>query len=169
MKTLKYLIILSLVIPFGSCGKIEQQDPVPIVEFTSFSVFDTTDILGNRVKGGKLKFYFEDGDGDLGLQAPENGVTDSTNLFLTLYRKIDGTMNLAPDNDPLKPSPYRIPFMDREGINKMLKGTISVTFLYLFYTNTDTIQYDFFIKDRGNNESNISTTNEIVVSVNGVY
>ena len=169
MKTLKYLIILSLVIPFGSCDKIEQQDPVPKVEFTSFSVFDTTDILGNRVKGGKLKFYFEDGDGDLGLQAPENGVTDSTNLSLTLYRKIDGTMNLAPDDDPLKPSPYRIPFMDREGINKMLKGTISVTFLYLFYTNTDTIQYDFFIKDRGNNKSNISSTNEIVVSVNGVY
>ncbi len=153
----------------ASCKKIQQQDPVPMVEFTSFTIFDTTDILGNDLKGGRLKFYFEDGDGDLGLNAPNGEITDSTNLIFTLYRKTGGIMVSAPENDPLQPSSYRIPYMEREGINKMLKGTIAVTFLYLFYSDSDTIMYEFFIKDRATNESNIAQTNEIVLSKNGVY
>ncbi len=74
-------------------------------------------------KGGRLKFYFEDGDGNLGLPAPEPGQeNDSTNLFFTLYRMTDGVMDPAPDDDPLKPSDYRIPYMERTGQNKILKG-----------------------------------------------
>ena len=42
-------------------------------------------------------------------------------------------MTEVPDDDILKPSNYRIPFMERTGQNKILKGTISITFLYLFY------------------------------------
>jgi hypothetical protein len=75
----------------------------------------------------------------------------------------------APDNDPLKPSSYRIPYMERLGQNKILRGTISVTFLYLFYSPTDTIRYDFYIMDRAMNESNVASTSEIVISVNGIY
>ena len=164
MKEIRYLFlfIITLFI-LDSCRKIEQLPPVPHIEFTSFTVFDTLDILGNNSKGGKLKFYFEDGDGDLGLAAPTGTQTDSTNLFFTLYRKTGGVMVPAPDNDPLKPSAYRIPYMVRLGQNKILKGTISVTFLYLFYSPTDTIRYDFYIKDRALNESNTVSTNEIVI------
>jgi hypothetical protein len=78
-------------------------------------------------------------------------------------------MVAAPDNDPLKPSPYRIPYMERLGQNKILKGTISVTFLYLFYSTADTIRYDFYIKDRALNESNVVSTNEIELAVNNTY
>jgi len=78
-------------------------------------------------------------------------------------------MQPVADNDPLKPSPYRIPYMERLGQNKILKGTISVTFLYLFYSPTDTIRYDFYIKDRALNESNVASTSEIVLSVNKTY
>ena len=170
MKEIRYLFlfIITLFI-LDSCRKIEQLPPVPHIEFTSFTVFDTLDILGNNSKGGKLKFYFEDGDGDLGLAAPTGTQTDSTNLFFTLYRKTGGVMVPAPDNDPLKPSAYRIPYMVRLGQNKILKGTISVTFLYLFYSPADTIRYDFYIKDRAQNESNIASTSEIVLSVNNIY
>jgi len=73
------------------------------------------------------------------------------------------------DNDPLKPSPYRIPYMVRLGQNKILKGTISVTFLYLFYSPEDTIKYDFYVKDRALNESNVASTNEIVLSADKTY
>ena len=59
--------------------------------------------------------------------------------------------------------------MERLGQNKILKGTISVTFLYLFYSESDTVKYNFYIKDRAGNESNIATTSEIAVSVNDVY
>jgi hypothetical protein len=163
-----FLVIISFIF-LNACKKVEQLPAVPKIEFTSFTIFDTTDILGNKSKGGQLKFHFEDGDGDLGLNAPTGDQTDSTNLFFTLFRKVGGVMVAAPDNDPLKPSPYRIPYMERLGQNKILKGTISVTFLYLFYYPTDTIRYDFYIKDRALNESNVVSTSEIVLSVNNIY
>jgi hypothetical protein len=173
MKTMRIIISLSifllLVLAFGSCQKIEQLPAKPSIEFTSFAIFDTIDILGNSAKGGRLKFYFEDGDGNLGLQDPSGSQTDSTNLFFTLFRKKAGKMVLAPANDPLSPSDYRIPYMIRLGQNKILKGTISVTFLYLFYTSADTIKYSFHIKDRAQNISNTASTGEIIVSKNNIY
>jgi hypothetical protein len=169
MRTIKYLVIILAVLGLGSCRKIEQLPPIPHIEFTSFAIFDTIDILGNNAKGGRLKFYFEDGDGDLGLKPPSQDQTDTTNLFFTLYRKTGGTMVPAPVNDPLEPSSYRIPYLERLGQNKILKGTISVTFLYLFYSRTDTIRYDFYIKDRASHESNIASTSEIIISVNQNY
>ncbi|TAL58962.1 MAG: hypothetical protein EPN88_17875 [Bacteroidetes bacterium] len=170
MRRINYQIIFIITLfTLGSCRKIEQLPAVPHIDFTSFSVFDTTDILGNNAKAGRLKFYFEDGDGDLGLKPPAENQTDTTNLFFTLFRKEGGIMVTAPDNDPLKPSSYRIPYMERLGQNKILKGTISVTFLYLYYSMGDTIRYDFYLKDRALNESNLVSTSEIVLFVNNIY
>jgi hypothetical protein len=170
MRTIEYLVIVLIcVLALGSCQKIEQLPATPHIEFTSFTVFDTTDILGNIAKAGRLKFYFEDGDGDLGLEAPSQNQIDTTNLFLTLFRKTGGNMVAAPENDPLKPFSYRIPYLERLGQNKILKGTITVTLLYSFYSPNDTIRYDFYIKDRALNESNVASTSEIVLSVNGTY
>ena len=171
MKTKIFLaVVITILLASVSCVKIQTLPPEPRIEYISFTVFDTVDILGNDTKGGRLKFYFEDGDGDIGLPVPSAGqLYDSTNLFFTLYRKTDGVLVQAPANDPLKPSDYRIPYMERLGQNKILKGTISVTFLYLFYSESDTVKYNFYIKDRAGNESNIATTSEIAVSVNDVY
>lgn len=170
MRTFKYLtIILTALLTLDSCRKIEQLPSIPDIEFTSFSIFDTLDPLGNNSKGGRLKFYFEDGDGDIGLNAPSGNQPDTTNMFFTLFRKTGGNMAQAPDNDPLKPLSYIIPFMERLGQNKIMKGTISVTFLYPYYYPGDTIRYDFYIKDRALNESNVASTSEIVVSSNGIY
>jgi hypothetical protein len=171
MKEIKYLVIILIVgFVLYSCRKIQQIPAAPHIEYTSFAIFDTTDILGNNSKGGKLRFSFEDGDGDLGLNSPSEGATDSTNLFLTLYRKKAGTMVLVTGLDPLLPyTAYRIPYMERLGQNKILKGTISVTFIYQSYSPGDTIRYDFYIKDRALNESNVVSTNEIIPSVNKTY
>ncbi|HBE43367.1 MAG TPA: hypothetical protein DDW27_19635 [Bacteroidales bacterium] len=171
MKILKYLFILILPVISISCRKIEQLPPEPRIEFRHFAVFDTIDILGNLCKGGRLNFYFEDGDGNLGLQTPDGFQSDTANLFLTLFRKVKGIMTEVPDNDILKPSDYRIPYMERTGQNKILKGTISITFLYLFYSpeDTDTVRYDFYIKDRSDNISNTESTSEIFLSVNDIY
>lgn len=170
MKKISFLLlILPILLHSVSCKKIEVLPSTPHIEFTNFTIFDTTDILGNQSKGGRLKFHFEDGDGDLGLNSPSLNQRDSTNLFITLNRKVNGIMVPAPSGDPLAPSEYRIPYMERLGRNKILKGTISVSFLYLFYSNTDTISYDFYIKDRAQNVSNIASTVEIVLSDNKVY
>jgi hypothetical protein len=170
MKKFSYLFLITLIIiALYSCHKVEQISSVPYIEYTNFTIFDTTDILGNASKGGRLRFHFEDGDGDMGLNTPSDTQTDTTNLFFSLYRKTNGTMVAAADNDILKPSAYRIPYMERTGQNKILKGTISVTFLYLFYNVGDTIKYDFYIEDRALNKSNVVSTGEIVLSVNGTY
>jgi hypothetical protein len=77
----------------------------------------------------------------------------------------------VPDNDLMKPSAYRIPYMERTGTNKILKGTITIAMLYLFYNtaDNDTIIYDISIKDRAENYSNTISTSEIALSINNVY
>ena len=165
MRFKNYIIILAFFSIFSfSCGKIEQLPIVPHIEFRNFTVFDTLDILGNQSKGARLLFYFEDGDGDIGLNPPEGDASDTTNLFLSLYKKINGVMTPTLS---VGPSRYRIPYMERLGQNKILKGTIQVSFVYSFTNPGDTIMYDFFIKDRAGNESNTVTTCEIVLTENG--
>jgi hypothetical protein len=170
MRSIKYPVIAVLVsLIMISCGKIEKLPPEPSIKFTSFEVFDTTDVLGNAYKAGRLKFHFEDGDGDLGLPTPDPGSgADSTNLFFKMYRRKDGVLSPASDTDPIKPSDYRIPYMDRPGQNKILKGTISVTLLYLFGTPQDTIKYEFYVKDRADHISNTASTCEIALKTNEI-
>lgn len=171
MRSLKYSGLILVAFLIGACHKIVQLPDKPYIKYTSFTVFDTTDLLGNACKGGRLKFYFEDGDGDVGLNAAETGETDTTNLFLTLYRKTNGIMTEVPDNDIMKPVGYRIPYMERTGQNKILKGTIAVAFYYTYYviSDSDTFKYRFYIKDRAQNYSDTVFTSEIPLSVNHVY
>lgn len=171
MRRLSFFIALIITAFAGSCTKIQQLPPEPYIEYRNFAVFDTVDILGNFCKGGRLKFYFEDGDGNLGLPLPDGTGSDTANLFFALYRKTAGEMVPVPEDDAISPSYYRIPYMDREGQNKILKGTISVTFIYLFYepADNDTVIYEFYLKDRAENLSNTETTSEIPLSWNGVY
>jgi len=157
---------VSLLLITG-CEKIRQLPPEPFIEFRQFTMYDTLDLLGNPAKAGILEFYFEDGDGDLGLKQPVEGQTDTTNLFFTLYKKEDGLFSEIDESDPNKPAAYRIPYMEREGQNPILLGTIKITFLYFFYELTDTIRYDFYIKDRAGNESNVASTCEIPFSLDG--
>jgi hypothetical protein len=170
MRSVKFpASIILILLFFVSCGKIEKLPPEPSITFTSFEVFDSIDILGNKVKGGRLYFHFQDGDGDLGLpSSQQTGEVDSTNLFFILYRKTGGLFREAANNDPLKPASFRIPFMDRQGQNKILRGKIAVTFLYLFYSPSDTIKYRFFVKDRLQHLSNTDSTCVIVLTKNGI-
>jgi len=161
------IVLFTVVVILGACVPIEKLPPEPAIEFRSFALYDTVDILGNAAKAGKLTFYFEDGDGDLGLDDPGSGIEASTNLFLQLYRKTDGVFELAGPTDPLYPSEYRIPYIEPGGQNKILKGTIDVTLIYFLYNPDDTLYYDFWIRDRGGNDSNTATTCVFVLGDNG--
>ena len=166
-RLLNTVIIIAILTAFHSCAKIEQIPPEPRIEFRSFTVIDTTDQLGNQAKAGKLTFFFEDGDGNLGDNNNPAEPETSVNLFLSLYRKSNGVMVPAASNDPILPTPFRIPFMERLGQNKILRGEITIVMLYLFYNESDTIMYDFSIRDRDQNMSNTETTCEIPLAVNG--
>ncbi len=168
MKRSIIIIVIAALMMMGSCKPIERLPDEPRIEFRMFTLYDTIDDLGNRVKNGTLTFYFEDGDGDLGLDAPQTpGIDPSANMFFQLYRKTDGVFSLASPSDPLYPSEYRIPFLEAEGQNKILKGTIAVTITYLFYHPTDTLYYDFWIRDRGGHDSNTATTCVFILGENG--
>ncbi len=169
IKAITAVVLLSLV-AFASCGKIESLPPEPYIEYTSFTVFDTLDQLGNQVRSGRLKFYFEDGDGNLGLNAPEGTEeTDTINLFIELLRMEEGESSPAPEDDPYRVKGFRIPYMERVGRNKILRGDISVDFSYYENSAEDSIIYDFYIRDRAGNISNTESTSVIPVFYPGVY
>lgn len=168
MKRSVIIIVIAAIIIMGSCKPIENLPDEPSIEFRTFTLFDSIDILGNPAKAGKLTFYFEDGDGDLGNIAPViPGQDPSSNLFFKLYRKVGNDFELAGPGDPLYPSEYRIPFLLPEGQNKILRGTIDVTLFYFLYNTSDTLYYEFWIRDRGGNDSNTSSTCLFVISENG--
>ncbi|HUS85833.1 MAG TPA: hypothetical protein VMW76_01225 [Bacteroidales bacterium] len=163
-----YIIVAVTLLILAACTKFRHLPPEPKIEFRSFVMFDSIDILGNPSRAGKLEFYFEDGDGDVGIKVNEFSEEDTTNLFITGYRKIDGSfIEMTDSTDVLKPSDYRIPFIERSGQNHVIMGTVEVTFLYLFFTNNDTIMYEFYIKDRAGNLSNKEISCEIAFSGEG--
>ena len=164
-----YIILPAFIIlALGSCIKIENLPPEPMVDFREFTRYDSTDILGNPIRVGKLTFYFEDGDGDLGLPQPESNLSDEeTNLFLKLYRKTDGVFELVGPTDPQYPSEYRIPQMIVPSQNRILKGTIDVSITYFLYNPLDTLYYDFWVRDRSGNESNTESTCVFVLGESG--
>jgi hypothetical protein len=153
------ILLLIMVLAPLSCKKIRQLPPEPVISFTGFSMFDSTDILGNTHKAGILEFYFEDGDGDIGLEQPYFGDsdTDTTNLTFYLYEKENGFFTTPSDT-----LGYRIPYIERIGQNQTLQGTIEITFLYIGFSESDTLFYEFFIKDRAGNISNTSESYEII-------
>lgn len=165
-KRIAGLLVLSVLTI--SCVRIENLPDEPMVEFRSFALYDTTDILGNQLKAGKITFYFEDGDGDLGIPKDDNS-GDTTNLFFTLYRKLNGVFSPVDADDPLKPSSYRIPYLEPIGQNDILKGTIDITLLYYIYSDTDTLLYSFSIKDRAGHYSNIDSTCVVVLGRSGIF
>jgi hypothetical protein len=168
MKRLVFILFIAAVFMIASCKPIESLPDEPAVEFRTFALSDTVDILGNPSKAGKLTFYFEDGDGDLGLISPAiPGLDPASNLFLKLYRKNNGIFELVEPGDPLYPSEYRIPFLEAEGQNKILRGTIDLTLFYFLYNPNDTLYYDFWVRDRGGHDSNTASTCIFVLGDNG--
>ncbi len=164
-KVTTILIVTGVVMAFFfSCQKVESLSEIPYIEFKSFELRDTIDILGNPGKIGELIFKFEDGDGDIGLEQPDSLSSDTTayNLFLTLFEKIDGQYQKVDEEDLETPLNYRIPYIENIGQNKTLKGEIKVEFYYYLLMLYDTIKYEFYIVDRALHSSNIETTTEIV-------
>jgi hypothetical protein len=163
-----FFILFAGWVLFFSCRKIESYPVIPSIEFQSFNIRDTVDLLGNQGKVGELVFSFVDGDGDIGLPQPDSTSTDTTNynLFFTLYEKLDGEFLKVDEDDLETPLNYRIPFIEMEGQNKTLKGEIQVDFFYfkIFLIKYDTIKYEFYLVDRALHKSNVEETDTIFLA-----
>jgi len=163
IKKIRNIIVVLLVLELLSCSGIETLPVIPYIEFKEFTLSEDVDDLGNKILSGLLLFTFQDGDGDVGLHEPDTimpGDTSNFNLFFTLYEKIEGEYIEVPEEELGAPLYYRIPFIEREGQNKTLKGDIEVEFEYL-EIEYDTIRYSFYILDRQLHKSNVDTTPDI--------
>ncbi|HEX3005997.1 MAG TPA: hypothetical protein VHO90_00115 [Bacteroidales bacterium] len=145
-----------------SCQKIESYSEVPNIEFDSYRVFDTVRSSDFKQRIITIKFKFVDGDGDLGYRQGLDDSATSTNLFFKRFENRNGIM-MNVDSLLAKPTQFTIRYDDamaREGQNKTLKGSIKVDLDELLI-KYDTIRYEFYIKDRAGNFSNIVSTPEI--------
>ena len=136
----------------------------PIIDYKDFQLYRTTDALGNSIFLGKLEMKFTDGDGDVGLVQPDSAETvDSLkfNLFSTLYNLNNGVFEKI--EGPVGEQNFRIPYIERKGQNKTLKGTITIDFEYKLI-EYDTVFYTFYIMDRAFHRSNTDTSDVIILT-----
>jgi hypothetical protein len=159
---IKVLLSISLILAIASCDEIQKYPIEPVIEYKSFNLYSTTDLLGNTILLGKLEIDFTDGDGDIGLLQPDSSaVVDSLkfNLMMTMFAMQQGEFVEIDDENSLQN--FRIPYIERTGQNKTLSGTIIVDIEYKTI-QYDTIYYTFYILDRSFHRSNVDTTDVLV-------
>jgi len=166
MKRLLIIVPLLTIIAI-SCVKFDPVSPVPEITFKSLdlaSIVDTSLDNPNLIVG-VLLFEFIDGDANIGVEEADANNTELSdsiryNLFLTPYSKIDGVYSLI-EYDTIPPyySIIRDQKLDRVGQNKTIKGDITLVIIDL--PDYDTIRYDFMLRDRAGNNSNIEITTDL--------
>jgi hypothetical protein len=160
IKPASLVILISCII--GSCGEIESYPDTPIIEYKSFSLYYSTDTTMGKILKGKMEVYFTDGDGDIGLEQPNDTIeADSLkfNFFTSLYSINEGVFEKVPDENGLQN--FRIPYITRGDQNKTIKGSIFLEFEYRLLENDpilDTIFYTFYLVDRELHKSNTDTS-----------
>jgi hypothetical protein len=156
-----FSFVFILMATLVSCEEIRSYPETPEIAYKSFNLYRTTDVLGNNIILGKLEFDFTDGDGNLGIEQPEDSESDDSlkyNLFLSLYSRESGVFEKKEDIGSLS---FRIPYIERQGQNKTLKGSITIDLEYK-KIDYDTLFYTFYILDRDFNRSNTDTTDVLI-------
>ncbi len=165
MRNISFSIVLLFVLSASFCERPETYSEIPSIKFKEFILKDTIDALDNPIKKGTLVFTFIDGDGDIGLMPQDTTYPfDSThyyNLFLDGYYYENGVVVA---DSPSVPLYYRVPYIEPQGQNKVLKGTIKVDIIYNFPIVHDSIFYKFYILDRKFHKSNVEQTPVIVLN-----
>lgn len=159
----KYSIIfLFLSLAIISCRKIETYPDVPEIKYMDYTITDTIDALDNQVKKLQIELSLIDGDGDIGLFFSDTvAPNDTSKVYIYQYNMENGVF--IPE-DTEQQRFYRIPYVQPQGQNKLLKCQIFVDIYYPVIDNiSDTVKYDVFVVDRAMNKSNVITSPEIVI------
>lgn len=162
----KLLVFIGIIAVLFSC---EPEEKYPIVPFIKYLALDKiANDLGYDYKAN-LKFYFEDGDGDLGLDDTSEDMRppfDASsiyhyNFFINYYEKQNGTfvkVDLPAEQNA------RIPRLS-SSTPESIDGEISIEIFINNFTSTyDTIRFEFFVVDRELHHSNTVTTPEIIIN-----
>lgn len=160
---MKKILVILLIIPLAwGCYQIESYPPEPEITYVSFELTDSVDLLGNNVLSGVLRFSFVDGDGDVGDYAPtDTSLNDSVkHVFIDLYKKEAG---IFVRQDLIVDYYYRIPYFEPGANNPVLKGDVLIYDLNFYAPfDGDTLRYQFYMRDRAGNKSNIEQTDVFV-------
>lgn len=149
MKGIYIGLLVVIAIGLVSCLQGVKYPPEPQITYLSYVEKDSVDILGNPTTHFILiTFEFTDGDGNLG----EAESSTTKNLFVIEYGIENGVKQT-----PIETG-YRMPDITPAGQNKSLKGEVDVDIQLFGNYPYDSVQYEIYIKDRSNNESNIITT-----------
>lgn len=164
------LVIASLffVVYNSGCGKIKTHPPEPYIEFVSIEFVDSS-FVGNRGLFGSLTIYFVDGDGDIGTKEVFDTIqTRENTVFIDKYLRRNN--EYIKDTNEIQLT-YTVPYFSTSGNNKTLEGEIVISdIIYIApYGNIndpifdDTIKYEFYIKDRAGNKSNVESTGDLIL------
>ncbi|MDR3047642.1 MAG: hypothetical protein LBU51_08555 [Bacteroidales bacterium] len=142
-----------------SCNRKRYSD-IPRIEFVSLEKIANSISFDDK---GILTFYFEDGDGDIGIDTstPDSLLTDDDyNLFIIYYEKQNGQFKqVIPSmtmNARIPPLSYSIP--------ESIDGTIDIEiYINNFASPYDTVKFDFYITDITKHKSNIASTGEVII------
>lgn len=149
---LVFAFLMAAVLWMAGCKKKEEISPIPYIELQLLQVNNN----GFIDTSATVKFYYRDGDGDLG------SLTDQTsqeeNIFIKTYEKKNGVFNFLIDQNATMPN------LTPTASNKNIEGEIEYLLQLPLAVNNDTLKYEIYIKDRSGNKSNAINTKEIVVT-----
>jgi len=150
-----------IIVVLSACRVPEQYSDIPEIKLISFEKLNEEEAL--------LTFYFQDGEGDIGLSDSEIAPPYDYNFFCDYYEKQNGVfVKIDSVETPKGIEPYnfngripRLSSLPKESINGIIYHTITPSFYNIFSPYNDTIQLKFFIVDRKLNKSNVEEANMI--------
>jgi hypothetical protein len=176
MKHLVKVLIGGLCLVALACERNSQFGNTPTLEWRSAALELVGDSIDNR-QVFKLKIYFTDGDGNVGSADENNSDTCDINnyaaylerydLFIYYFEKVNGRFEEVFSLDSCFPFHNILPNLTPVGQNKTLEGDIITPFEYSNFPenrNTDTVRFEFVLKDRSGNESNREVSEAIAIN-----
>lgn len=151
---------------FVACQKTEEYPPVPMLEFSGFTMYRT---LADVDSFGIMLLNYTDGDGDLGLQPFDQSV----NFYVSYYKMVNGQLKIGTRYNPTTGESdtinfnARIPYLAPANYKGWIKGTIEDTINPISDPTSgktyDTIMFKACIIDRAGNKSDTVSTPLILV------
>lgn len=175
LSTAKILLSFGIFGGLLACEQDRKFADEPNLQWRSHEVRYLGDSADNR-RVIDLTLYFTDGDGDIGRE--DLSFNDSCNLdnynrflerydlFIYYYEKVNGQFREIPPLDSCLPFHNILPDLMPEGQNKTLEGDITTPFDYANFPsfNTDSIRFEFVLRDRGGRESKRVSSNAIAIN-----
>jgi hypothetical protein len=153
--------LLVIVVVFGACRKPIVYSDIPHIELRDFIKYKEYKVVGRDtllIDGATLIFYFQDGEGDIGLNEED---TAQYNLFIDYYEKQDSVfvkIDSVEKNNKMEPFILHSRFPRLSKLPQESIHGVITHFMYEYYydkSTTDSIKLKFFITDRKFNKSNV--------------